>query len=112
MRLLPVLTCLAVVIGPAAPAHADSDNDDAVFLAAVAKAGIGFKNPDRAVAAGKKVCDLAEAGRSQIEILSAVRSHNPGFSLDGAAAFTELAAKAYCPDRMATGSDQGGDDTG
>ncbi len=98
MRLLPVLTSVAAIIGVAAPAHADSDNDDEAFLAALTKAGITYQSPNRTVAAGKKVCDLASGGKSQLEILRDIRDLNPGFTLDGAAKFTEAAASVYCPD--------------
>jgi hypothetical protein len=107
MRLLPVLTSVAAIIGMAAPAHADSNNDDQAFLAALAKAGITYQSPERAVAAGKKVCDLASGGKTQLEILRDIRDLNPGFTLDGAAKFTEAAANAYCPDQLTTDSDGG-----
>jgi hypothetical protein len=108
MRLLPILTSAAVIIGMAAPAHADSDgNDDGAFLAALTQAGISYQSPDRAVAAGKKVCDLASGGKTQLEILRDVRDLNPGFTLDGAAKFAEAAANAYCPDQLGTEGDSG-----
>lgn len=108
MRLLPVLTSVAAIIVLAAPARADSDdNDDGAFLAALTKAGITYQSPERAVAAGKKVCDLASGGKSQLEILRDIRDLNPGFTLDGAAEFTEAAANAYCPDQLSTDTDSG-----
>jgi hypothetical protein len=108
MRLLPVLTSAAVIIGMAAPAYADSDdNNDGAFLAALTKAGITYQSPERAIAAGKKVCDLASGGKSQLDILRDVRDLNPGFTLNGAAKFTEAAANAYCPDQLSTDSDSG-----
>ncbi len=108
MRLLPVLISVAAMLGVVAPAQADSDNsDDAAFLAALTKAGITYQSPDRAVAAGKKVCDLASGGKTQLEILRDIRDLNPGFTLDGAAKFTEAAANAYCPDQLSSGSDGG-----
>jgi hypothetical protein len=107
MRLLPVLTSVAALIGMAAPAHAD--DDDQAFLAALTKAGITYRSPDSAIAAGKKVCDLANAGTSQMEILRDVRDMNPGFTLGSAAKFTQAAASVYCPNRL---SDSGTADSG
>jgi hypothetical protein len=102
-----MLTSVAAVIGMAAPAHADSDNDDQTFLAALTKAGITYQSPDRAVAAGKKVCDLANGGTPQLEILRNIRDLNPGLTLDSAAKFTQAAASVYCPDRLTTAGDGG-----
>jgi len=108
MRLLPVLTSVAAIIVMAVPAHADSnDNDDQAFLAALTKEGITYQSPDRAIAAGKKVCNLASGGKTQLEILRDIRDLNPGFTLDGAAKFTEAAANAYCPDQLSTDSGGG-----
>jgi hypothetical protein len=112
MKLLGVLTSVAALIGMAAPAHADSDNGDDAFLAALTKAGITYQSPDRAVAAGKKVCDLANGGTPQLDILRDIRDSNPGFTLDSAAKFTQAAASVYCPDRLTARSDGGKDNGG
>ena len=105
MRLVPVLISAVLSIGPTAPAWADSDNgDDQAFLADLTKAGITYQSAERAIAAGRKVCDLANGGTSQVDILRNIRDLNPGFSTDGAARFAEAAANAYCPDRLTAGS--------
>lgn len=111
---VPAFCCLFGALGGDGGLASDMSDltTTPALLAAPAKTGIGFKNAFHAVAAGTKVCDLAKAGKAQLEILSAIRSHNPGFSFDRAATFTELAANTYCPDQMAAGSGQGGDDTG
>jgi hypothetical protein len=107
MRLLGILISVAALVGMAAPASADSDNGDDAFLAALTKAGITYQSPDRAVAAGKKVCDLANGGKPELDILRDIRDSNPGFTLDNAAKFVQAAASVYCPDRLNPGSDGG-----
>jgi hypothetical protein len=54
------------------------------------------------------VCDLASGGKTQLEVLRDVRDLNPGFTLDGAAKFTQAAANAYCPDQLGTEGDSNG----
>ncbi len=100
-KLLPVLTGIAAIITATTPAHADTDTD-AAFLKNLDKAGITYQSPDRAIAAGKKICDLASMGATQLEILNDIRELNPGFTLDSAAKFTDAAASAYCPDHLST----------
>lgn len=102
MKVLALLVSVAALVGLAIPAHADSDDD--AFLAALGKAGINYQNPDKAVAAGQKVCELATEGTSQIEILRDIRDLNPGFSIAGAAKFAQAAASVYCPDHLSTDS--------
>jgi hypothetical protein len=108
MKKLTVALSVAAAIVLAAPAHADGDDD--AFLAALTKAGITYKNADKAVSAGQKVCDLASGGTSQTEILRQVRDVNPGFTMASAAKFVQAAASVYCPDRLST--DDGGTATG
>jgi hypothetical protein len=101
MRLLPALTTVGAVICMAVPAHADTDpGDDHAFLAAMTKAGITYQSPDRAIAAGRQVCDLANSGTTQLDILRDIRDLNPGFTMDGAVKFAQVAAGSYCPDRL------------
>lgn len=95
MRLLLVLTSVAVTIGLAAPAHAD-DNDQE-FLAELRRAGISYEDPDRAIAAAKSVCELVDKGMSGADIVTELRNRNPAFQGIGAAEFTTLAAAHYCP---------------
>jgi Protein of unknown function (DUF732) len=102
MRVLPFLASAVAVVGLAVPAHADSDDD--AFLAALNKAGISYKSPDRAIAAAQKVCDLANGGTSQLDIIRDVHEFNPSFSASAAAKFVQAAATAYCPDRLSVDS--------
>ena len=55
MRFLLTLSSFAAIIGMAVPAHADSTDD--AFLASLNAAGITYSDPDKAVGAGKWVCD-------------------------------------------------------
>jgi Protein of unknown function (DUF732) len=112
MRLLGILTSVAALVGMAAPVHADSGNGDDAFLAALTRAGITYQSPDRAVAAGKAVCNLANVGRSERDILRDIRDLNPGFTLDSAAKFTQAAASVYCPDRLTTDTNGGNGNSG
>jgi hypothetical protein len=106
MRLALVLASVAVVIGTAAPACADIDSNDQVFLAALKQSGLTYQDPDRAIAIGKTVCDLVDRGMTGAEIVKNLQDLNPGFEGDGAAKFTAIAASAYCPKTLA-GAGQG-----
>jgi Protein of unknown function (DUF732) len=109
MKVLPFLASVAALIGMAAPAHADPDDD--AFLAALSKAAISYKSPDKAIKAGQKVCDLARSGTSQLDIVRDIRDLNPGFTMASAAKFAHTAASVYCPDLLAgpnPGSGDGG----
>jgi hypothetical protein len=108
MKVLPLAASVTVLIGMAIPARADSDDD--AFLAALTKAGISYQNPDKAVTAGQKVCDLANSGTSQLDIIRDIRDLNPAFTMASAAKFAEAAASVYCPERLST--DSGGTATG
>lgn len=91
---------VAVAITAAAPAHADVAGKDQAFLNSLTQAGLVYMNPDRAIAAGKSVCQLAGAGMEGTEIVKNLQDKNPGFQGDGAAKFTALAAQAYCPEEL------------
>jgi hypothetical protein len=101
MRFL-VLASFAVALGVATPAQADpgSSGPDASFLAALTKAGITYQDPTDAVAVAKKACALMDEGNPQVGVIKSVSSSNPGFTADGAAQFTMIAASAYCPQHM------------
>ncbi|OMC29941.1 DUF732 domain-containing protein [Mycobacterium colombiense] len=101
MRFLPFLASAVALAGMAVPAHADSDED--AFLAALNKAGITYQNPDRAIKAGQKVCDLARAGTHELDIIRDVHELNPAFTTAKAALFVQAAASVYCPDRLSAG---------
>jgi hypothetical protein len=102
MRVLPLLASTVAFIGTAIPAHADSDDD--AFLAALTKAGITYQNPDRAIKAGQKVCELADSGIAQLEIIRDVHELNPAFTTAKAALFVQTAASVYCPERLSVDS--------
>ena len=102
MRFLVMLAGFAAVLGVATPAQADPGNSgrDASFLAALNQAGITYQDPTVAVAVGKKACDLMDQGNPEVGVIKSVSSSNPGFTADGAAQFTMIAASAYCPQHM------------
>ncbi len=105
MRLLLALTSVAVVIGLAAPAHADINNDQD-FLADLIQADITYQDPEHAITAAKSVCEALDGGESAAEIVTELRNRNPAFQGAGAAKFTTLAAAHYCP-KYLTGEDRG-----
>jgi Protein of unknown function (DUF732) len=105
MKVLPFLAGVAALIGLAAPAYADPGDD--AFLAALTKAGISYKNPDKAIKAGQKVCDLASSGTSQLDIVRDIRDLNPAFTMATAAKFAQAAASVYCPNLLADNPDPG-----
>jgi hypothetical protein len=101
MRRLSLLLSVATMIVIAAPAHAHADGNDQSFLAALQQAGLTYQDPDRAVAAGKQVCNLVDGGMTGVDIVKNLEQYNPGFAGDGAAKFTAIAAEAYCPAALA-----------
>jgi len=103
MRIRVVLASFVALIGLAAPAQADpagNSGSDASFLAALHKAGITYQSPATAVGVGKRACELMDQGHSQVDVIHNVSSSNPGFTVDGAAQFTMIAASAYCPQHL------------
>ena len=102
MRFLVMLAGFAAVLGVATPAQADPGNSgrDASFLAALNKAGITYQDPTVAIAVGKKACELMDRGNPEVDVIKSVSSSNSGFTVDGAAQFTMIAASAYCPQHM------------
>jgi hypothetical protein len=102
MRFVVMLASFASVVGVATPAQADPGNSgpDASFLAALDKAGITYQDPTVAVAVAKNACALMDQGDPQAGVIKSVSSSNPGFTADGAAQFTMIAASAYCPQHM------------
>ena len=97
MRLLLMLAGLAAIIGMAVPAYADSTDDQ--FLAALGPAGVNFDDHDKAVAAGKSVCTMANTNSMRmVNVVIAIHNANPGLGWQKAADFTKIAANAYCPD--------------
>jgi len=97
MRFLLMLAGLAATIGLAAPAHADSTDDQ--FLAALGPDDIHFDDPAKAIAAGKSVCTMANDNNMRmVNVVLAIRNANLALSFQRAADFTRIAANAYCPD--------------
>jgi hypothetical protein len=101
MRRLSMLLSVATMIAVAAPAHAHADGNDQSFLVALQQAGLTYQDPDRAVSAGKQVCDLVDGGMTGVDIVKNLEQYNPGFAGNGAAKFTAIAAEAYCPNALA-----------
>ena len=95
MRRLLIVTSVAAMIGMAAPAYADSKDDD--FLAQLRAAGLTYQDPAKAIAVAKDVCALVDKGTPDTEIVNNLQLRNPGFTGHGAAEFTTLAAAEYCP---------------
>jgi hypothetical protein len=93
--LIPTLAGLAVIVGAAGPAYADTTDDE--FVATVQAAGINFPDPARVITAGKWVCEKAGQGTQMVDVVKDVQTLNPGLSQDKAAKFTAIAANVYCP---------------
>jgi len=90
------LAHLAALIGIAAPAYADSTDDQ--FLAALGAAGITYPDPGKAIAAGKSVCTMAvDNSMRMVNVVIAIHDSNPRLQWDNAAKFTSIAARTYCP---------------
>lgn len=99
---LPTLVSAAVIAGGlAAPAHADPTGADAAFLASLDSAGVSHSGgSSQTVAAGHAVCALMDGGFTPVDTVNAVRSTNPGFTMQYAVVFANLAAAAYCPEHL------------
>ncbi|WP_197502704.1 MULTISPECIES: DUF732 domain-containing protein [unclassified Mycobacterium] len=99
MRLVVMLAGLAAAVAGASAAHADPSpgGSDASFLAALKQAGITFESPNVAIGVGKRACQLMDQGNPEYDVIKNVSNANPGFTMDGAAQFTMIAASAYCP---------------
>ena len=104
MKPLLALLGACAMIGLASPAYADPppapSGDDAGFLAALHRAGIGYSSPDAAVASGRAVCTCLNNGESGLELVHDVKSHNPGFDMENASNFAMISAKFYCPHQL------------
>ncbi|OBI81081.1 DUF732 domain-containing protein [Mycobacterium sp. 1245805.9] len=110
MRVLWGMASLVVLIGLAAPAHADEDPNadpatDADFLTALKFAGISYQDPKAAISAAKTLCQLEDTGATEDEIIGNLQQRN-GFTGNGAAKFTVIAVGAYCP-KYITGEGRG-----
>lgn len=77
--------------------------DDTDFLAELNRAGITYSDTDRAVGAGKAVCDQMDGGESAADVVENLTDVNPGFTRTAAAKFTVIAAGTYCPKYLMNG---------
>lgn len=98
MKFLLALSGLAVTIGLAAPAHADGTDD--AFIASLHAAGITFADPDKAVGAGKWVCDTVGQGTQMPDVVKTLLSKNSALNEDKANQFAAIAAHSYCPNAI------------
>ncbi|SPM37360.1 hypothetical protein MRAB57_5207 [Mycobacterium rhizamassiliense] len=110
-----MLLSVATAIALAGPAHADPTTSatptpdpavDADFLAQLRQAGLNFQDPAAAISAAKTVCELVDSGEQDTNIVNNLQLRNPGFSGNGAARFTMIAANSYCP-KYLTGEGRG-----
>ena len=76
MKILLTLASVAVLVGTAAPAHADGNDD--IFLATLSAAGITFPDAHNAVAAGRWVCFAVHGGTAMADVVKKVQVENPG----------------------------------
>lgn len=98
MKFLLALSGLAVTIGLAAAAHADGTDD--AFIASLHAAGITFSDPDKAVGAGKWVCDTVGQGTQMPDVVKTLLSKNSALNEDKANQFAAIAAHSYCPNTI------------
>ena len=87
---------LLSVVGVAAPtAHADAV-DSSNFLGALSSRGITFASGQRAIVAGREVCDELDQGRQASDIANDVMTQT---NLDGyhAGFFVGVSIAAFCP---------------
>ena len=100
MKPLLTLCGLAVAIGLAGPARADSTDDS--FIASLQAAGLTFSDPGKAVGAGKWVRDSVGQGTRMPDVVKTLLSKNSALSQDKANQFAAIAATTYCPSAITT----------
>ena len=98
MKPLLMLASIAAVVGLAAPAYADSADDQ--FLALLQAAGVTFPDPAKVIAAGRWVCQTVGQGTQMADVVKTIQDKNPGLHADNAAKFTAIAASVYCPQAL------------
>lgn len=91
---------MTAVIGLAVAPQAVADKTDEAFLASLRQAKVSYGDATQAVAAGKKVCDMAANGKHAPDVVQAVKVDNPGIGDDGATRFAAIAANWYCPEQL------------
>jgi hypothetical protein len=116
MRFKTILISVTAVVAMAAPAYADPDTDagtdkgtsaaDTDFLNQLKQAGLTYQDPAKAISAAKTVCQLVDDGTPDTDIDNNLQLRNPGFTGNGAAKFTTIAAGEYCP-KYLTGEGRG-----
>ncbi|WP_144206409.1 DUF732 domain-containing protein [Mycobacterium tilburgii] len=104
--LLAVATIVLAVPAQADPSPAPDPTVDAQFLKELKDAGLTYQDPAAAIEAAKTVCELVDTGHSDTEIVNNLQLRNPGFTGNGAAKFTAIAAGMYCP-KYLTGEGRG-----
>ncbi|GAB7144413.1 DUF732 domain-containing protein [Mycobacterium riyadhense] len=104
LALASAMAVVGVAVTLAGPAYADATDDQ--FLSELRAGGLTYQDPDRAIVAGKSVCQLVNEGKTDTEIVRELQNRNPGFTQYAAAEFTTLAAAAYCP-KYLTGEGRG-----
>ena len=107
----PVFAALALLfVAAPGPAHGDPGPEDApnatdeLFLTALGAAGLRYGQPDQAVKAGRTLCDLADNGKTDGEILAILMKHNDLLSNARANTFMDIAYQTYCPQYLLPGS--------
>lgn len=103
LRSLLAISTLLLSIAAIGPAYGDTGPDDTTspgdqaFLSALSAAGIKYAQPDQAVKAGHALCDLADNGKTDDEIIGILSKHNTALSEAHANTFMDIAYGAYCP---------------
>lgn len=103
MKLLVAVCGLAAMIGLAGPAHSDPGVpgvENGGFLAELQAAGITYSDPAQVVSAAQAVCGLADRGETGLQIISDVKTNNPGLTTDNAAKFVAISARSFCPHHL------------
>ncbi len=106
--LLPVAVGVTMVIGLAVPPPAVADSTDDAFLASLHQAGLTFRSPNEAIAAGHAVCQLVADGKQGPDVLSVLESANPGVTPEAAQKFMGISMNVYCPDKLSPRGNPGG----
>lgn len=117
MSIRAVMAAAVVMIGLAAPVHADptgpdSSDTDATFVAALRQVGITFPRDDLVIAAGKYACNVMDEGKSGADVVNSVMEKNPGLANARAEKFVAVAATVYCPHHIVSGGDVPGSGNG
>ena len=68
------VTAATAVLSLAVAPHAAADKTDEAFLASLRQAKISYGDATQAVAAGKKVCDMADKRQKAPDVVQAVKT--------------------------------------